>query len=79
MIFKYDAELTGCNSIDFGVTVAYTVKILTKMHFEFLEWLDENGCALIGTPISKLETALEELKKVGSSIFYSQIIKINIP
>ena len=79
IILKHEAELFSCKSIDFGVTVAYTVRVLTKMHFELLEWLHENARALIGTPIHSLETALEDLQKVGSSIFYSKIMKINMP
>ena len=79
IILKYEAELSGCKSVDFGATVAYTVRVLMKMHFEFLEWLDENAITLIGTPLQNLETAIEDLKKVGSSIFHSKIMKINIP
>jgi hypothetical protein len=49
------------------------------MHFELLEWLHENAKTLIGTPIQSLQTALEDLQKVGSSIFHTEIMKINIP
>jgi len=76
---KYEAKLSSQKLDDFGVTVAYTIRVLTKMHFEFLEQVHEKARTFINTPIQNIETALEDLKKVGSSIFYSEIIKIDIP
>ena len=79
LILRNESELLSCKSLDFGVTVTFTVRILTKMHFELLKWLHENAKAIIGTPIQSLETAVEDLQKVCSSIFHTEIMKINMP